>query len=207
MRDSSLFRSDELRRRETEEHRVKLRAPLDLGPSRDYSCAGAQNPDKRFCARNISNHRISLKRSMGYVYSRKIFHFLICSDFLLGSAGTDLRAGGATGAITGTVQDPSGGAIASAKVENCERSDGPGRPRSDNGPSGSFTATLLPVGSYSVGVSAAALPRTKFTGVLVRVTETTRMTAALKSDPSDRVGKAGGNVVESRASPLPHSPY
>src|SRR5260221_757526 len=53
------------------------------------------------------------------------------------------------------------------------------RPRSAPA-AASFADTLLPVGSYSVGVSAAGFARTKFTGVLVRVTETTQMTAALK---------------------------
>ena len=46
--------------------------------------------------------------------------------------------------------------------------------------SGLFTATLLPVGSYTVEVNAAGLPDTKFPGVVVRITETTRMTALMK---------------------------
>jgi hypothetical protein len=88
--------------------------------------------------------------------------------------------GGATGAITGTVQDPSGGVIASAKVEIVSEATGQVVRDLTTDSSGSFTATLLPVGSYSVGVSAAGFATTKFTGVLVRVTETTRMTAELK---------------------------
>jgi hypothetical protein len=88
--------------------------------------------------------------------------------------------GGATGAISGIVQDPSGGVIGSAKVEIV--SDATGQIVRDltTDSSGSFTATFLPVGPYSVEVSAAGFATTKFTGVLVRVTETTRMTAALK---------------------------
>jgi hypothetical protein len=88
--------------------------------------------------------------------------------------------GGATGAITGTLQDPSGGAIIAAKVEIASEATGQVVRALITDSSGSFTATLLPVGSYSVGVSAAGFATTKFTGVLVRVTETTRMTAALK---------------------------
>jgi Carboxypeptidase regulatory-like domain len=88
--------------------------------------------------------------------------------------------GGATGAITGTVQDPSGGVIGSAKIEIVSEATGQVVRDLITDSSGSFTATLLPVGSYSVEVSAAGFARTKFTGVLVRVTETTQMTAALK---------------------------
>jgi len=96
------------------------------------------------------------------------------------STGLALAQGGATGAITGIVQDPSGGLIASAKVEIVSEATSQVVRDLTTDSSGSFTATLLPVGSYSVGVSAAGFATTKFTGVLVRVTETTRMTAALK---------------------------
>lgn len=99
---------------------------------------------------------------------------------ILGSAAKVFAQGGATGAISGTVQDPSGGLIASAKVEIVNEATGQVVRDLTTDSSGSFTATLLPVGSYSVGVSAAGFATTKFTGVLVRVTETTRMTAALK---------------------------
>jgi hypothetical protein len=44
-----------------------------------------------------------------------------------------------------------------------------------------FTATLLPVGTYSVEVTAAGFPVTTFPGVVVRITETTRMTAVMKT--------------------------
>src|SRR5713226_10202293 len=110
----------------------------------------------------------------------KFFTSLFVLIFLLGSAEQTCAQGGATGAITGTVQDPSGGAIASAKVEIVSEATGQVVRDLTTDSSGSFTATLLPVGSYSVGVSAAGFATTKFTGVLVRVTETTRMTAALK---------------------------
>jgi hypothetical protein len=110
----------------------------------------------------------------------KFFTSLFVLIFLLGSGEQICAQGGATGAITGTVQDPSGGLIASAKVEIVNEATGQVVRDLTTDSSGSFTATLLPVGSYSVGVSAVGFATTKFTGVLVRVTETTRMTAALK---------------------------
>ncbi|HET6929774.1 MAG TPA: carboxypeptidase-like regulatory domain-containing protein [Candidatus Acidoferrum sp.] len=88
--------------------------------------------------------------------------------------------GGATGAISGIVQDQSGGWIAGAQVSVVSEATGQVVRDLTTDSSGSFTATLLPVGSYSVAVSASGFATTKFTGVLVRVTETTRMTAALK---------------------------
>src|SRR4029077_10684649 len=80
----------------------------------------------------------------------------------------------------GTVQDQSGGLIAGAQVSVVSEATGQVVRDLTTDSSGSFTATLLPVGSYSVEVSAGGFATTKFTGVLVRVTATTRMTAALK---------------------------
>src|SRR5712692_6963906 len=105
---------------------------------------------------------------------------LILVSFFACPVGLVWAQGGATGAITGTVQDPSGGVIAGAKVEIVSEATGQVVRDLTTDSSGSFTATLLPVGPYSVAVRAAGFAKTKFSGVLVRVTETTRMTAALK---------------------------
>jgi Carboxypeptidase regulatory-like domain len=105
---------------------------------------------------------------------------LIFISLLAFSTGLALAQGGATGAITGTVQDPTGGLIASATVEIVSEATGQVVRNLTTDSSGSFTATLLPVGSYSIRVSAVGFATTKFTGVVVRVTETTQMTAALK---------------------------
>src|SRR5215469_3868093 len=105
---------------------------------------------------------------------------LMFISLLAFSTGLALAQGGATGAITGTVQDPTGGLIASATVEIVSEATGQVVRDLTTDSSGSFTATLLPVGSYSVRVSAVGFATTKFTGVVVRVTETTQMTAPLK---------------------------
>src|SRR5581483_6519417 len=44
---------------------------------------------------------------------------------------------------------------------------------------GSFTAPLLPVGTYTVNVANPGFQEAKFTGIVVRITETTRMSAKL----------------------------
>ena len=88
--------------------------------------------------------------------------------------------GGATGAISGVVQDSSGAVIANAKVSVTSEATGEVLRQTKTETSGSFTATLLPVGAYTVEVNAAGFPVTKFPGVVVRITETTRITATLK---------------------------
>ena len=45
---------------------------------------------------------------------------------------------------------------------------------------GSFTAALLPVGTYTVSVSSSGFQEASITGVVVRITEITRMEARLR---------------------------
>jgi Carboxypeptidase regulatory-like domain len=90
-----------------------------------------------------------------------------------------LAQGGATGAIVGTVQDKSGAVIAKAQVTIVNSGTGQFARQLTTDSSGLFSATLLPVGTYSVEVSAAGFTTTKFPDVVVRITETTRMTASL----------------------------
>src|ERR1700728_2352453 len=100
--------------------------------------------------------------------------------FLAIFAAMMFAQGGATGAIDGAVQDASGAVIANAKVNIKSEATGEVLRVVTTDASGLFTATLLPVGAYTVEVNAAGFPDTKFPGVVVRITETTRMTAALK---------------------------
>src|SRR6266478_3416794 len=120
---------------------------------------------------------------------------LILASFLACSSGLALAQGGATGAITGTVQDPSGGIIAGAKVEIISEATSQVVRDLTTDSSGSFTATLLAVGSYSVEVSATGFAKTKFSGAQVRVTETTRMTAVLKVTQATEVATVSAEVT------------
>jgi hypothetical protein len=94
--------------------------------------------------------------------------------------GWAFAQGGATGAITGTVQDATGAVVSGAKVDIVSQATGQLARHLVTDSSGIFTATLLPVGSYLVEVSAAGFATTKYPGVVVNITETTRMTASLK---------------------------
>jgi hypothetical protein len=89
--------------------------------------------------------------------------------------------GGATGAISGTVQDPSGAVIANAEVRITNQDTNVLERTVATGPDGAFTAPLLPVGTYTVSIRSAGFAEGNLTSIVVRVTETTRMTAKLST--------------------------
>jgi hypothetical protein len=97
----------------------------------------------------------------------------------LSLAGQAFSQGGATGAITGTVLDPSGAVVAGAELRMLNQDTGVLTRSTKTDSTGGFTATLLPVGTYTVSVNSAGFQEAKFPDIAVRVTETTRMTAKL----------------------------
>src|ERR1035438_8010826 len=101
--------------------------------------------------------------------------------------GPEWAQGGASGAISGTVQDATGAVIPNAKVsiESQATAEVVRQVRSDS--SGLFTATLLSVGTYTVEVAAAGYPVTRFPGIIVRITETSRITATMRVTASTKV--------------------
>src|SRR5580658_174120 len=111
---------------------------------------------------------------------KSLWKMVASTVFLAVFTGMMFAQGGATGAITGVVQDASGAVIANAKVSIRSEATGEVLRQATTDASGLFTATLLPVGNYTVEVNAAGFPDTKFPGVVVRITETTRMTAVMK---------------------------
>jgi len=87
--------------------------------------------------------------------------------------------GGATGAITGTVQDQTGAVVANADVRIVNQDTGTVTRTAKTDPTGSFTAPLLPVATYTITVTSSGFREAKFPDIAVRVTETTRMVAKL----------------------------
>src|ERR1700730_18802052 len=87
--------------------------------------------------------------------------------------------GGATGAITGTVQDASGAFIADAEVQITNQDTRVLERTVRTDASGSFTTPLLPVGTYTVSVKSSGFADASFANIVVRVTETTRLIARL----------------------------
>jgi Carboxypeptidase regulatory-like domain len=108
---------------------------------------------------------------------KRLLGFVVC---MLCAVTTAWAQGGATGAISGTVQDASGAAVANARVSIIREATGQSVREVTADSGGLFTAPLLPVGTYAVQVTAAGFATTKFAGIVVNITETTRMTAALK---------------------------
>src|ERR1035438_2712742 len=88
--------------------------------------------------------------------------------------------GGATGAISGVVQDSSGATIADAEVQIIDARTEQVARNVTAGSDGTFVVTLLPPGTYSVVVNKSGFAEAKSEGIEVRVTETTRMTIPLK---------------------------
>jgi hypothetical protein len=107
----------------------------------------------------------------------RLLGFVAC---FLCVVNTAWAQGGATGAISGTVQDASGAGVPNARVSIISEATGQSLREVTADSGGLFTAPLLPVGTYTVQVTAPGFAVTKFAGIVVNITETTRMTAALK---------------------------
>jgi len=88
--------------------------------------------------------------------------------------------GGATGAISGTVIDSSGSSVADAEVQIISNATAALVRKLLTAADGSFVATLLPPGTYSVIVNKSGFSQAKAEAIEVRVTETTRVTVSLK---------------------------
>ncbi len=113
---------------------------------------------------------------------QKTIRILILLVFILGllSGKNAFGQGGATGAISGTVNDINGGSIAGADVQIVNIATDSILRRLTTGPDGSFEATLLPPAIYYVVVNKSGFAEAKATNIEVRVTETTRLSIALK---------------------------
>ena len=105
----------------------------------------------------------------------------VVSVFLFVLIGLPLFAqGGATGAISGTLQDTRGAVVVGARVSIISGATGQPIRELKTDSSGVFNAQLLPVGTYTVELSAPGFATTKVSGIGVRVTETSRFAATLK---------------------------
>jgi Carboxypeptidase regulatory-like domain len=98
----------------------------------------------------------------------------------LGWGQRALGQGGATGAISGTVIDVNGGAVAGADIQIVNTATDAVVRRLSTGPDGTFEATLMPPAIYYVVVNKSGFAEAKATNIEVRVTETTRLSISLK---------------------------
>src|SRR5467141_5070484 len=116
------------------------------------------------------------------------------SVILLSPADLYAQAG-ATGAITGTVLDQKGGAVAGATVVVTNLATGQKEREAVSTGAGTFNVPSLPPGTYSVEVTATGFSRFLIEKVLVQVTETTSVNATLS------VGQVTATVTVHDVSP------
>jgi hypothetical protein len=116
---------------------------------------------------------------MTFTHKQAGIGFLLALSFSILAQST-LAQGGATGAISGAVQDTSGAAIPAAAVRITSNSTGETARDVVTDSDGSFSAGLLPVGSYTLEISKTGFAPAKINGVIVSITGTTRMTVTLK---------------------------
>ena len=107
---------------------------------------------------------------------RSTFWIVFLSTLLLTQT---FAQGGATGAISGTVVDPTGAVVANADIRIINQDTGETTRATKTDATGAFNATLLPVGTYTVSINSTGFQEGRFADIVVRVTETTRMTAKL----------------------------
>ena len=105
---------------------------------------------------------------------------LISISFLVTAFLTQAFAqGGATGAISGSVQDSSGASIANAEVRITNQGTRILERTVKTDADGSFAAPLLPVGTYSLAIVSPGFAQRNVSDVGVRITETTRIIAKM----------------------------
>jgi Carboxypeptidase regulatory-like domain/TonB dependent receptor len=109
----------------------------------------------------------------------RLLFALILVTVIWGSEGA-YGQGGATGAISGSVVDASGGAIADADVQVIDSSTGVLVRRINTSADGSFVITLLPPATYYAVINKSGFGEARTTGIEVLVTETSRVTITLK---------------------------
>lgn len=96
---------------------------------------------------------------------------LACSAVFLLCISVTLAQSGTTGALTGTVTDPSGAVIAGATVTATSIGTGQARTVTTDA-SGSYKFSLLPPGNYSVKFSSTGFKTAQIASVTVNATET-----------------------------------
>ena len=103
---------------------------------------------------------------------RGLVSALLACLLLLLCGSSSLAQTSTTGALTGTVTDPSGGVISGATVTITDNATGQARTATTDA-NGSFKFSLLPPGNYNVKISAAGFKTSEVPSVTVSTTETT----------------------------------
>src|SRR5712692_8920022 len=100
--------------------------------------------------------------------------------FCVGAALMAFAQGGATGAISGTVQDVSGAVVPGAEIRIVNQATGGQIRTLVSNDRGSFSALLLPIGTYAVPVQSGKFAETRVPDVVVRGNEPTNLIVSLR---------------------------
>lgn len=123
------------------------------------------------------------------------FAGICCHSVMAQSSGS--------GALTGTVKDPSGAVVAKAEILLTSSTTAQTRAMT-TGADGSFKFSLLPPGKYKVKVSMAGFKSSEFPSVTINVTETAVVDCTLEmGTPNDIVAvEAGAEALQTATSTL-----
>ncbi len=98
----------------------------------------------------------------------------------LGFAARGFAQAGATAAISGLVQDPSGAVMPNAQVVVISEDTGVTARKVTSTGAGTFVVSLLPPGSYTLQITAPGFRAFEAHGLIARVTETTHVVAKME---------------------------
>lgn len=110
----------------------------------------------------------------------KLLTLFFGAMLVLALVGSAFAQGGTRGAISGTVKDEKGAAIAGAQVEVINAQTGVTERTATSDSDGNFNVTQLPPGAYKLIVSVAGFSKAEVPDVKVNVTETTTVNVPLK---------------------------
>jgi len=110
---------------------------------------------------------------------RVLLFSALAAAFLIAGAQFAMAQNASTGALTGTVTDPSGGVISGATVTATNIGTGQARTVTTES-NGSYRFSLLPPGNYSVSLSAPGFQTVTVPSITVNVTETAVLNEALQ---------------------------
>jgi len=100
-----------------------------------------------------------------------VFSLVFCLGVLFACTTPVWAQSATTGALTGTITDPSGGVISGATVTATNTATGQARTAMTDA-SGVYKFSLLPVGSYSVKFSASGFKTSEIPSVTINIAET-----------------------------------
>ncbi len=116
-------------------------------------------------------HCVGVAKGKSLSWQRYAKYFLVLAALCLALAVPSFSQTQSTGALTGTVTDPSGAVVVGATVTATNAATGAERTTTTDS-SGSYKLSLLPPGNYRVKFSSQGFKTTETPGVVVSVTET-----------------------------------